>query len=803
MQTFIEDIQFACRNFLKTPAICALIVITLALGIGANAAIYSMVHNVLLAPLPFTDGEQLIKLKTNAPKINRFDVPISVPTALDYIAKNESLEHLVEYHQMAFTLHGYGDAANVEGGVVSWDFFEMLGIRPILGRTFLPGEDLPGAKPLIVLSHHYWREKFGSDPDVVGTVLQMNDAVIQVIGVLPPLPAYPFENDIWMGSSSCGGRGSDMFIGQRSRPISMMYGKLKSGVSLQNASLEFNTISNQLASSYPDDYPQSQGLSNTLTPMRIDMTGDAGPTFYLLMGITALVLLIACANVANLNLARTASRKQEFAIREALGANPRRIARQVLTESIILSLLGGLLGLGLAFLSVGLLSDFAALYTPLASEVKINGSVLAFCLLVSLFTGILSGATAAFQKRNINEALKEGSGNITASGSSIKLRQILLVTQFSLAFIILTSASLVSLSLYRLSHQTTGFETANIIAVNLSSSPENRTAFVLETVRKLEALPEITRVGFSTQVPLIKGRDRRRFFQVEGHPPVDSDERPDAIKNEVSANFHQMLSIPLLQGRYFSDSDDENSPRVILINKTFSDKYFINEDPLGKRLSFNDGKTWQTIRGVVGDIREVGVNIEPVPTFYAHWIIGWHYELQLLINTNAPLSSITPLVTEIVHEVDPLQPIESVTSFEFIKDNSMASSTLVGMLVSMFALLAFLITLSGVMGVVAYNVSQRRKEIGIRVALGANPKRIRALFAIQGLSLCAGGVALGAFIMAFISPLLGTVLYQTDPLNLTMYLVTAGLVMLVAAVAILLPIRQAMAIEPNEALREQ
>jgi predicted permease len=728
---------------------------------------------------------------------------VSVPTALDYIEKNESLEHLVEYHQMAFTLFGYGDAANVEGGVVSWDFFEMLGIRPILGRTFLPGEDEPGAEPLIVLSHHYWREKFGSNPNVIGTMLEMNDAAIQVIGVLPPLPAYPFKNDIWMGSSSCGGRGSEAFINGRSRPISMMYGKLKPESSLQSASLEFNTISNQLSSAYPDDYPQSQGLSNTLTPMRADMTGDAGPTFYLLMGITALILLIACANVANLNLARTASRKQEFAIREALGANPRRIARQVLTESIILSLLGGVLGLALAFLSVGLLSDFAALYTPLASEVKINASVLTFCILISLFTGVISGATAAFQKRNINEALKEGSGNITASGSSIKLRQVLLVTQFSLAFIILTSASLVSLSLYRLSHQNTGFETTNVIAVNLSSSPESRVPLVLEAVRKLEAKPEITSVAFSTEIPLVKGRDKRRFFQIEGRPPIDRDERPDALRNEVSANFHQLLSIPLLQGRYFNESDDENSPRVIVINQAFSDKYFANEDPLGKRISLNEGKDWLTIRGVVGDIREVGVKVAPVPTFYVHWIIGWHYELQLLIKANAPLSTITSLVTDVINNVDPQQPIASVTSFDYIKDNSFASSTLVGLLVALFALLAFLITLSGVIGVVAYNVSQRRKEIGIRVALGANPKRIRTLFAIQGLSLCAGGVAIGAFIMAFISPLLGNVLYKTDPLNLTMYFVTAGVVMFVAAIAIMVPIRQATAIEPNDALREQ
>ena len=803
MQTLIEDIQVAWRSFVKTPAVCALIVITLALGIGANAAIFSMVHNVLLAPLPFADGEQLIKLKTNNPKIDRFDVTVSVPTALDYINKNKSLEHLVEYHQMAFTLFGYGDAANVEGGVVSWNFFEMLGIRPILGRTFLPGEDEPGATPLIVLSHHYWREKFGSNPDVIGMNLEMNDAVIQVIGVLPPLPAYPFKNDIWMGSSSCGGRGSDMFIGNRSRPISNLYGKLKSGVSLQTASLEFNTIASQLASEYPDDYPQSQGLSNTLTPMRVDMAGDSGPTFYLLMGITALVLLIACANVANLNLARTAARKQELAIREALGADPRRIAKQLLTESILLSLAGGLLGLLLAFMSVGLLSDFAALYTPLASEVKINGSVLAFCLVVSLLTGVISGTTAAFQKRNINEALKEGSGNITASGSSIRLRQGLLVAQFSLSFIILTSACLVSLSLYRLSLQDIGFDTTNIIAVDLSTSPENRTAFALDTVRRLQALPEIDSVAFAAQVPLVDFRDKRRFFQIEGQPPANSDERPEALKNEVSANFHQVLNIGLLQGRYFSETDDKDSPAVILINQSFAQTHFNQQVAVGKRISLNNGKTWRTIVGVVDDIREMGIKIAPKPTFYVPWITGWHYELQLLVKSKATLADIRPVLSDIIHAVDPRQPISSVTSFTLIKDNSLASTKLVGLLVAIFALLAFLITLSGVVGVVAYNVSQRSKEIGIRVALGANPNRIQALFALQGLSLCGLGLVIGALIMAFVSPLLASVLFETESLNFPIYLLTAIVVLLVTALAIYMPTRQATMIQPNQALREQ
>ena len=803
MQSLIEDILFAVKSFTRAPAICALIVLTLALGIGANAAIYSLVHNVLLAPLPFKEGEQLVKLKTNQPNIDRYDVPVSVPTALDYIDKNQSFSHLVEYHQMPFTLLGHGDASNVEAGVVSWDFFEMLSIQPLLGRTFLPGEDEPGALPLIVLSHHYWREKFGSDPDVIGRNLEMNNAVHQVIGVLPPLPAYPFKNDIWIGSSSCPGRGSEMFISRRDRPISMMYGKLKKQVNLQKASLDLNTIAGQLLAQYPESYPKAAGLSNTLTPMRTDMAGESGPTFYLLMGITSLVLLIACANVANLNLARTAARKQELAIREALGADPRRIARQVLTESILLSVIGGILGLLLAFLSVGLLSSFANLYTPLASEVKINANVLVFCILVSVLTGILSGATAAFKKRNINHALKEGSGNITASGSSIKLRQVLLVAQFSLSFIILTSASLVSLSLYRLNVQETGFDTVDIMAVDLSSSATNREQMVVEVAAKLTSLPEINNVAFSSEVPLQQGRDKRRFFQIEGQAPVHVDERPEALKNEVSANFHQVLNIPLLQGRYLQDIDDKNSPKVCLISQSFAEKYFNNEEPVGRRISLDEGVTWLTIKGVVGDIREVGIDITPVPTFYVPWIANWHYDLQLLVNTKNSEAQLYKIIRNVIDSINPKQAIASIDKFTFIKERSIASAKLVGVLMSLFALLAFLITLSGVIGIVTYSISQRRKEIGIRLALGANPRQVRRLFVLQGMTLCLVGLSIGASIMIFISPFLHELLFKTEAVNFLMYTAVAVSVMLVATVTTFISAKEATRVQPNQALREQ
>lgn len=809
MQTLIEDIQFAFRNFIKTPTICVLIVMTLALGIGANAAIFSMVYNVLMAPLPFNEGERLIKINTNNPKIDRNDVQVSVATMSDYREQTEHLSHVVEYHQMNFTLLGHGEPMSLETGTVSWDYFEMLNIKPILGRTFLPGEDEPGAQPLIVMSHHFWQEMFGSDPDVIGMNLQMNNKAHQVIGVLPPMAAYPVKNDIWVTSSSCPARGSSYAINNRSRTMLNLYGKLKSNTTLEKASLDLNNISTQLLAQYPDAYPKNQGLSNTLIPLKTAMAGESGPTFYLLMAITSLVLLIACANVANLNLARTASRKQEFAIREALGANPRRIARQVLTESIVLSLIGGLLGLFIAVVSNDLLSNLAARYTSLSSEVTINWSVLIFCLVVSVLTGVISGASAAFQKRHINESLKEGSGNITASGASNKLRKALLITQFALAFIVITSATLVSLSLYRLNTQDTGFNSTHVIALAMGPGLSNATLkqwhdFAQEAADILENKAEIEQVAFSTTFPMSEGQRQLSFFQIEGRPPADSSERPDALKTIVSPNYHQLLAIPLLQGRYLQKSDDKNNPGAILINKQFADTFFVNENPIDKRISLDSGKSWLNIRGVVTNTREMGVDIAPVPTFYSTFseYSRWSW-VKMLIKTKLPLNVMSSSITDTIHDLNPNQAIQSITTLNYLKEDSLSSDNLVAQLVALFALLAFAIALSGVVGIVAYNVSQRRKEIGIRVALGANPKRIRMLFAVQGMVLCAIGLAIGAFIMAFISPVLETVLFETKPLNLALYLITVFVISLFAALAILLPVQQATAIQPNIALREQ
>ena len=438
----------------------------------------------------------------------------------------ETLDDVIEYHQMSFTLLGHGDPSFVQTGVVSWDYFNVLGVQPILGRSFRAGEDEPGAEPLIVLSNRYWYEKFGGDPNVIGMTLQMNNAAHRVIGVLPPMPPYPMDNDIWIGASTCPFRGSDPIINTRARPFVQAYGKMKPDVTLASAETDLGSIVQRLQSQYPDAYPVEQGFSANLSPLRTEMTGDSSAIFYLLLGMTGLVLLIACANVANLNLARMATREQEFAIRESLGASPGRIAQQVLTESVLLALAGGVLGLIVAWFGIGVLADFAARYTPLASEVKMDQAVLIFSLSIALVTGLVSGSVAAFQRRNLNRSLKEGGGNITSSSSSRRLRQSLLVIQFALAFIILTSAVLVSLSLNRLSNEDPGFRTESVLSTDMTLNFSNfttnarRQQFLRYLEDTLAAHPQINRVGASSTVPL---EDTPTLASQVAAPPAKSD----------------------------------------------------------------------------------------------------------------------------------------------------------------------------------------------------------------------------------------------------------------------------------------
>ncbi|MES3008979.1 MAG: ABC transporter permease [Pseudomonadota bacterium] len=814
MQDLIEDIGFALRNFRKSVGVVLLIVVTLGLGIGANSAIFSMVYHVLLGPLPFADGDQLVKIHTNRPAIGQYNVAASVQTMFDYERQSQTLSDVIEYHQMSFTLLGHGDPSFVQTGVISWDYFNVLGIQPILGRAFLPGEDEPGAEPLIILSNRYWYEKFGGDPNVVGTTLQMNNAAHRVIGVLPPMPAYPMDNDIWIGASTCPARGTTAVIDNRALPFVQAYGKIKPEMSFEQANADITSIVQRLSSQYPDSYPVEQGFSANLSPLRTEMAGDSSGTFYLLLGLTGLVLLIACANVANLNLVRMASREQEFAIREALGATPGRIARQVLTESVLLALAGGVLGLLVAWFGIGILADFATRYTPLASEVRMDMTVLLFCLAVAVMTGLISGSAAAMQRRNLNQSLKESGGNITTSSASKRMRQGLLITQFALAFIILTSAALVSLSLYRLSTEDPGFRTERVLSadltLNFSSFTTNarRQEFLRYLEDTLAASPQINGVGASSTVPLKDTPTRSQQIRIEGHSTIDNTQDIAVFATSVSRDYFSVLDIPLISGRYFLDSDDSESPPVVLMNEAMVNRYFANESPIGKRVSTDGGVTWSEIVGVVGDSRAAGLDAPAIETLYAPYLQFTTAQfsinrMNLFIETADSSNEMKNFIADTIHFFDADQAITSIVEMNEIRDSWLSAPRLITQLITLFALLAFAITLSGVVGVVSYNISQRLKEIGIRMALGANPQSIRTMLTTQGMLLAIAGLLIGVVAMVLFAPALSRVLYATSPIDPLVYGGTAILIVLMAILAISLPTNKAVRIDPSQALRNQ
>ena len=809
MDHMMDDIRFALRSFRKHLGVTILIVATLGLGIGANSAIFSMVYHVLLGPLPFADGDRLVKIQNNRPGIGQYDVPTSVQTLFDYDAQSTALSDVFEYHQMSFTLLGHGDPSFVQTGVVSWDYFNILGIAPVLGRTFVQGEDEPGAEPLILLSNRYWYEKFGGDPDVVGTTLQMNNRAHRVVGVLPPMPAYPMDNDIWIASATCPFRGSTDVIDNRARPFVMTYGKLAEGASLQQGSADINSIVQRLQGQYPDAYPVQQGFTANLLPLRDEINGDTANVFYLLLGMTGLVLLIACANVANLNLARMASRKQELAIREALGASPARISRQVLTESVLLALAGGVLGLVIAFLGIGVLADFAQRYTPLASEVRIDGTVLLFSLVIAVITGLASGSAAILQRRNINQALKEGSGNVTVSSSGRRWQEGLLVTQFSLAFIILTSAALVSLSLYRLSTEPPGFRTERILSTEMTlnfttfNGAERRREFLRYLEAELPSHPQIASVGASSTVPLEDRPTQSTPYRIDGHPTIENSQELSVFASSVSPNYFSVLEIPLINGRFFQERDDERSPPVYIINAAMADHYFPGINPVGYRISPDGGINWGEIVGVVGNSRSTATDTATVDTVYVSYLQLTSNRLNLFVQSSGSNDQISSYISDAVRRFDPQQAITSSLALEEIRDGWLAAPRLVTQLITVFALLAFSITLSGVVGVVAYNVSQRTKEIGIRVALGASPRRIRMLVMSHGVLLALLGILCGGLIMLFAAPTLAGLLYATSPVDPGIYLLTAVVITVIAIVAISFPTSRAVRIDPYRALRDQ
>jgi len=813
-EIFKNDCSYAFRMMRKNTGFTAVAVLTLALGIGANTAIFSVVHSVLLRPLPYAKGQELVFLRQEAQKVGNNDIGFSVHEIQDFREQNKTLSGLVEYHPMSFILFGHGDPDRVRAAVVSANYFDLFQVKPLLGRTFLAGDDTLGAPPVLILSYEYWKNKFGSDPGIVGKTFEMNDKVHTVVGVLPPVPQYPVESDVYMPTSACPFRSSKAMIDNRDGRMMEVFGRLKPDVSATQANADFATIAGRLKSEYPKSYPVNIGYTASAAPLQAELTHEARPTLLILLAAAAFVLLIACANVANLTLARMSRRERELAVRTALGAGRSRLLRQLLTESFILALLGGALGLLVAYNSLALLTDFAARLTPRAREIQIDGGVLMFTLFAALGTSVVFGTISAlFSRANLTSSLKEGSTGAGAGQNKNRVRSALIVSQIAFSFMLLIGAGLMLRSLIKMLQVDPGFVPQRVLAMRTTFSfskykagPELVTV-IKQVLAKVEAVPGVMSAAISSAYPLepeALSAGAAAFsgpFMIEGREVAAAEAPPVGGQVVVSNDYFRTLGIPLKAGREFADTDDGEF-LVAVINEAAKRQYWAQEDPIGKRISGDNGASWLTIVGVVGDVRDFGLDQKVTPEIYTPHSEG-AAPSTLIVRTMGDPRGLAEAISKAVHDVDPQTAVTHALTLEQARSESIASPRVTASLLAVFAGLALLIAGAGIGGIMALAVSQRTREIGIRIALGAQPLNVMRMVLGQGLLLAIVGVGIGAVGALALTGLVKTLLFEVVPNDPITFLSVAVTLIACGALASFLPARRAASIDPIVALRSE
>jgi putative ABC transport system permease protein len=810
LETVLQDVRYGWRTLRKSPGYATAAVLTLALGIGANTAIFSVVHGVLLQSLPYGGGDRLVRLRVDAPGAGIEDGRFAVPEIEDIRALSRTVEGIVEYHSMFFVLLGGTEPQRVQTGVVSANYFDTLGVTPIVGRAFLPGEDKKGAEAVLVLSHEYWMRAFGGDPSVVGRVFRMNDRPHTVVGVLPPIPGYPENNDVYMPVSACPFRSDPMMDTDRHMGMLQAFGRLKPGVRIEAARSDLASVAARVARDHPSDYPAPIHLSLAPVSLREELTRQARPTFLLLFGTVGLVLLLACANVANLSLARLVRREKEMALRSALGAGRGRLTRQLLTESLLVSLSGGLFGIAIAASGRGLLVHFAKRFTPRATEIAVDVPVLIFSLLVSLAVGVALGLLPAFSgRRSLSAALQDGRDASGTTPARLRARNLLIAAQVAISFVLLVGAGLMLRTLWKLSHVDTGFRSERVLTARMSlnftrySKREERLDFQDRLLERLSHEPGVLSVALAGTFPLNEGGPANGQYDIEGRRAPTEEKKPRADFQRVSADYFKTIGVPVLRGRALATSDRFEAPFVAVINDRMAQHVWPGEDPIGKRIEVETDRekmSWIEIVGVVGNVRQYSIADEPVDQVFLS-IRQFPGLGTCLIRTDGDPRRLERAVRAAVHAIGPEQPVDRIRTLDEVRAGALDTPRLTATLLLLFATLALTITATGIAGVIGFSVGQRRQEFGIRMALGALPGAVRGMVLRQGMRHVAVGLALGLAAALVLTRLWSNLLYEVSPTDPPTFLVVALMLLAVAALACFIPARRATAVDPMVALR--
>ena len=802
MQTLWQDVRYGLRMLGKNPGFTAVAVLTLALGIGANTAMFSVVHAVLLKPLPFANPDRLVWAWGHVPAGNQAFV---APTDFrDYRSQNHAFEHFgaVGVFRLLFNLVSNGQPEQVKGGMVTTGFFEALGMQPLYGRLFTAADEQVTEPQVIILGHRLWRERFGGDPSIVGKPVRVDGAGRTVIGVLPAdLPLFS-QADLWI-AAPFENPGMNSRRSHFLRPV----GLLKPGVSLAQAQADLDTITNRIVQDYPID---AAGWSIALVPLKTPLVGDSRPALLILLASVALVLLIACANVASLLLARNTARRREMAVRTALGATRHQITRQLLTESMLLSLAGTGAGVFLASGVIGALNRLGPNYIPRLDEVRLSGMVLAFTLGVALLTTILSGLGPALSSSRVDPArnLKEG-GATVGSRAKHRAHSLLVVAEVSLSLIVLIAAGLLLNNFWRLIHLNPGFDPDQVTTAQVSlvwekyKREEKRIAFYDQLEARVEALPGVEAAGFVSELPL-SGQAMDTFFTIREHPLPDPKATHDADLRVVSGDYFQTMRIPLLGGRRFQRNDTASAPKVVMINEPFARRYFPGEDPIGKHLQMFEGK-WELITreivGVVGGNKHVALQESPRPQMFTPYAQAPFLNMNLVVRSAGDALAIARGVREAVRWVDADETTSAFRTMDDVVSASASGDRLNTLLLGAFGAIALLLAAAGIFGVLSYLVTQKTQEIGVRMALGAKPADVLRMVAGHGMRLTFAGLAIGLAGAFAVTRWMTSLLYEIRPSDPLTYAGVALLLAGVAFVACWIPARRATRVDPIVALR--
>jgi putative ABC transport system permease protein len=798
-----NDLRYALRQLIKSPGFAAVTILTLALGIGACTAIFSVVNAVLLRPLDYPDPARLVIIReTNLPDFPEFSA--SPPNYLDWEKQTKSYEHLAAYSGSRINLTGDGEPQQLVGIKATAHYFDVYGIKPALGRTFLPEEDALGKEHVVVLSYPFWQRVFGGAADVLGRPVQLNGEPYTVIGVAPLGFGIASKIDAWMPMAF---KPDETANDARGGHYLSVVGRLRAGVTVAQAEAELKVLAAQLAKQYPDS---NKGWGIFMMPLQDYSVRDVRTVLYTLLGAVGCVLLIACANIANLLLARATARHREISIRAALGASRARLVRQLLTESVLLALCGGLAGMLLARWGLDALLALAPANLPRVTDIHLNAGVLVFSLALSVITGLVFGIAPAWlaASADVNEALKQGSRGSTEGGARGRMRSALVVIEVTLALMLLGGAGLLARSFIQLAHVDPGFTPENATVLRLSlpqkkyALPEQQTAFANSLLERVKNLPGVQAAGLTHSMPLVS--DYVLSFNIEGRPALAPSDLPNTNYYAVTPDYFRAMGIRLVRGRVFTAQDDAKAPRVAIINETMARQHFPNEDPIGKRINITNGPdTWREIIGIVGDIKQYGVDKATSSQSYEPFAQVPFSSLNVVIRTNGPPTALLGAIRPTVYAVDKDQPIGTIRPLEEIMADSIARQRFAMTLLTVFSLVALVIAAVGIYGVMAYSVVQRTGEFGIRMALGAQQRDVLRLVLTQGGKLIGLGLIIGLAATLAASRAMGSMLFNTsaqDPLTLATITLLLGAVALIAC---LLPANRATKVNPIEALRTE